>query len=63
MLKTTLINAVQAGAAQLQHYFDGEFKISSKASINDLVTEADHAAEKAIFEVIQKDYPNHFILS
>ena len=63
MLKTTLINAVQAGADQLQHYFNGEFKISSKDSINDLVTEADHAAEKAIFEVIQKDYPDHFILS
>jgi myo-inositol-1(or 4)-monophosphatase len=63
MLKTTLINAVQAGADQLQHYFNGEFKISSKDSINDLVTEADHAAEKAIFEVIQKEYPDHFILS
>jgi myo-inositol-1(or 4)-monophosphatase len=63
MLKTTLLNAVQAGAAQLQHFFNGEFTISNKASINDLVTEADHAAEKAIFEVIQKDYPDHFILS
>jgi myo-inositol-1(or 4)-monophosphatase len=63
MLKTTLLNAVQAGAAQLQHFFHGEFTISNKASINDLVTEADHAAEKAIFEVIQKDYPDHFILS
>ena len=25
--------------------------------------EADHAAEKAIFEVIRQDYPDHFILS
>ncbi|MEO7047479.1 MAG: inositol monophosphatase family protein [Ferruginibacter sp.] len=63
MLKTTLINAVQAGAAQLQHFFNGEFKISNKEGINNLVTEADHAAEKAIIEVIQKQYPDHFILS
>jgi myo-inositol-1(or 4)-monophosphatase len=63
MLKTTLLNAVQAGAAQLQHFFNGEFKISNKSSLNDLVTEADHAAEKAIFEVIQKEFPDHFILS
>lgn len=63
MLKTTLLNAVQAGAAQLQHYFNGEFKISYKEGMNNLVTEADHAAEKAIIEVIQKAYPDHFILS
>ncbi len=63
MLKTTLLNAVQAGAAQLQHYFNGEFKISNKEGMNNLVTEADHAAEKAIIDVIQKDYPDHFILS
>ena len=63
MLKTTLINAVEAGAAQLQHFFNGEFKISNKEGINNLVTEADHAAEKAIIEVIQKQFPDHFILS
>ncbi len=63
MLKTTLIKAIQAGAAQLQHFFNGEFEISNKEGINNLVTEADHAAEKAIIEVIQKEYPDHFILS
>lgn len=63
MLKTTLLNAIQAGAAQLVHYFNGEFKISNKEGINNLVTEADHASEKAIIEVIQKEYPDHFILS
>lgn len=63
MLKTTLLNAVEAGAAQLQHFFNGEFKISNKEGINNLVTEADHAAEKAIIDVIQKEYPDHFILS
>jgi len=63
MYKTTLLNAVQAGAAQLQHYFNGNFKITTKEGINNLVTEADHAAEKAIIEVIQNDFPDHFILS
>jgi myo-inositol-1(or 4)-monophosphatase len=63
MLKTTLINAVNAGAAQLVHFFNGEFKISNKEGINNLVTEADHASEKAIIEVIRKDYPDHFILT
>ena len=63
MLKTTLINAVEAGAERLSHFFNGEFKISNKEGINNLVTEADHASEKAIIEVIQKDFPDHFILS
>ena len=63
MLKTTLLNAAQAGAGQLMHFFNGNFKISNKEGINNLVTEADHAAEKAIIEVIQHDFPDHFILS
>lgn len=47
----------------MQEYFQKEFKISNKEGINNLVTEADHASEKAIFEVIQNDYPDDFILS
>ncbi len=63
MLKHTLIKAAEAGAAEMSRFFNGDFKISNKEGINNLVTEADHAAEKAIFEVIQKDYPDHFLLS
>lgn len=63
MLKETLLEAVKAGAAQLQHYFNGTFEISHKEGINNLVTEADHAAEKSIIEVIRNTYPDHFILS
>ena len=55
MLMETLLNAVQAGGAQMQHYFNGRFTVSSKTNINDLVTEADHASEKAIIEIIQKN--------
>lgn len=63
MLKQTLLKATQAGAAQLSHFFNGEFKISNKEGVNNLVTEADHAAEKAIFEAIRADFPDHFLLS
>lgn len=63
MIKTTLLNAALAGAAQLKHFFNGEFIISSKEGINNLVTEADHAAEKAIIDVIRADFPGHYILS
>lgn len=63
MLKHTLIKATEAGAAVLKHFFNNEFKVSHKEVINDLVTEADHASEKAIFEVIKSDFPDHYILS
>ena len=47
----------------MKHFFNGKFTISNKEGINNLVTEADHAAEKAIIEAIKKDFPDHFILS
>ena len=63
MIETTLRQAMDAGARQLQHYFNGRFEISNKEGINNLVTEADHASEKAIIERIREDFPDHFILS
>ncbi len=63
MIKTVLLNAVQAGGKELQRFFNGEFKITNKEGINNPVTEADHAAEKAIIDIIQQNYPDHFILS
>ncbi len=63
MLKSTLLKATEAGAREIKRFFNGSFKISNKEGINNLVTEADHAAEKAIIEVIKKDFPDHFILS
>lgn len=63
MLKTTLINATLAGAAELTKFFNGKFEIGYKEGVNNLVTEADHAAEKAIISVIQNEYPDHYILS
>lgn len=63
MLKETLIKATFAGAKILQQYFGGTFTISSKSNINDLVTQADHESEQAIFEVIRQEFPGHSILS
>lgn len=63
MLKTTLLKATQAGAKVLQEYFNGTFTVSHKSTVNDLVTEADKAAETAIINTIREDYPEHQILS
>lgn len=63
MLKSTLIEAARAGAAEIVRFFNTDFKITNKEGINNPVTEADHAAEKAIIAVIQSKFPDHFILS
>jgi myo-inositol-1(or 4)-monophosphatase len=63
MLKSTLIKATEAGARVMQQFFQGKFTISNKEGVNNLVTEADHASEKVIFETIKKEFPGHYILS
>jgi myo-inositol-1(or 4)-monophosphatase len=63
MLKSTLLEAVEAAAAEIRRFTDLEFKVSNKEGINNLVTEVDHASEKAIIDVIKKAYPEHHILS
>jgi myo-inositol-1(or 4)-monophosphatase len=62
MLKNTLIKAVHAGAAEIIRFFNSDFKISNKEGVNNLVTEADHASEKAIMDVIRGDFPGHQLL-
>lgn len=63
MIREVLSDAIQAGAEQLRRYFRGNFIVSNKEGINNLVTEADLASEKAIIAVIQNSFPDHFILS
>lgn len=63
MYKETLINAVNAGAAELKKFFNGKFTISHKEGINNLVTQADFASDKAIREVIKTAFPDHGIVS
>jgi myo-inositol-1(or 4)-monophosphatase len=62
-MKNTLHRATEAGANEMRRFFNGSFIISNKEGINNLVTEADHAAEQAIFNVIRESYPDHYILS
>ena len=63
MLKQTLLKATEAGAKELARFFNGDFTITNKEGVNNPVTEADHASEKAIIAVIQAQYPDHFILA
>lgn len=63
MLKTALSEAARNGAAEILRFFNTEFKISNKEGVNNLVTEADHAAEKAIIDTIHRHFPDHQILS
>ena len=63
MLKSTLLEAIQAAADEMRRFIDLDFKISNKEGINNLVTEVDHASEKAIMDVIRKSYPEHHILT
>ncbi|MEO8412093.1 MAG: inositol monophosphatase family protein [Ginsengibacter sp.] len=63
MYKQTLINATEAGAKELVRFFDGTFTIGNKEGLNNLVTEADYAADKAIQAVIKEAFPDHGIVS
>ncbi len=63
MLKSTLLEAIEAAASEMRRFIDLDFKISNKVGVNNLVTEVDHASEKAIIDVIRKNYPGHHILT
>ena len=63
MYKQILTDAIEAGANELMRFFNGTFTISNKEGINNLVTEADHASDKAIQDVIKKEFPDHGIIS
>lgn len=63
MLRSTLLEATQAGATEILRFFQKSFTVSNKEGVNNLVTEADHASEKAILSIIQKKFPDHQILA
>src|SRR5260221_11859742 len=63
MFKPVLIEAAKAGAAEILRFFNNDFIISHKEGVNNLVTEADHASEKAILDVIKSQFPDHYILA
>lgn len=57
------MEATRAGAAEITRFFNKDFTVSNKEGVNNLVTEADHAAEKAIMAVIKNHFPEHQILA
>jgi myo-inositol-1(or 4)-monophosphatase len=61
LLKAATDAAKQAGMLLLRYARDG-FRITHKSSI-DLVTEADHAAEQCIIDVIRASCPGHRFLA
>ncbi len=63
MLKPALFEAARAGATEILRFFNTNFTVSNKEGVNNLVTEADHASEKAIMDVIRRHFPDHHILS
>jgi myo-inositol-1(or 4)-monophosphatase len=63
MLKNTLLEAVKCAGEVLTQFMDTDYTVSNKEGINNLVTEADHASEKAIIGIIRRDFPGHHILS
>lgn len=63
MLRSTLLAATRVGAEEIMRFFQQSFAVHNKEGVNNLVTEADHASEKAILSVIRKDFPDHQILA
>lgn len=63
MIKETLLRAARDAGNIMQQHFNGAYKISSKSSINDLVTEVDKLSEAAIVKDIRAQFPDHDILS
>jgi myo-inositol-1(or 4)-monophosphatase len=63
MIKTTLFKATETAGKILQEYFHQSYRVSSKDSINNLVTEVDKRSETAIINIIKEDFPDHQVLS
>lgn len=62
-MKNTLIKAALESGKILKENFGGNYKISSKEVLSNLVTEIDKKSEEKIFEVIRKEFPGDYILS
>lgn len=60
-LKTAVEAVKEAGKIQ-EEKFGENFKIEHKGEIN-LVTEVDYQCERAIIDIIKRDYPEHEILT
>ncbi|MEK7272544.1 MAG: inositol monophosphatase family protein [Nitrospirota bacterium] len=62
MLLETAIHAARQAGKVLSRYARTGFRVENKSAI-DLVTEADHAAEQCVIDVILASYPDHGFLA
>lgn len=62
-MKNTLIKAATEAGKILKENFGGDFKISSKDVVSNLVTEIDQKSEDKIIEIIKNDFPLHDIIT
>lgn len=62
-MKNTLLKSITESGKILQEYFRKDFRIESKDTISNLVTEVDKMSEAKIIEVIQSEFPDHYILT
>lgn len=63
MLRSTLLKAAQESGKLMKEFSTKQFTIDSKDSLNNLVTEVDHASEKLIMGIIREQFPDHHILT
>lgn len=63
LIKETLYKATYAAGSIIKKYFYEDFLVTSKDSVNNLVTEVDTLAEKEILNIIKQTFPDHTILS
>lgn len=62
-MKKVLYKSLSEAGIILKQYFEKDFKVESKDSISNLVTEVDKKSESTIIEIIKQAYPEHNILS
>lgn len=62
-LKDVLMLAAKEAGAIIKQYFQGDFNVENKDTINNLVTEVDTKAEAKIISVIKETFPEHSIIS
>ncbi|MCS7198627.1 MAG: inositol monophosphatase, partial [Candidatus Bipolaricaulota bacterium] len=61
--RTLAIAAARAAGALLRQHFGSNHRFELKSGFRDLVTEFDRRAEEIIVEIIQKECPEHSILT
>jgi len=62
LLLETAVHAARQAGKILSHYAHTGFRVENKSAI-DLVTEADHAAEQCVIDVILASFPDHGFLA